>query len=486
MTTFRSCRALLISAVLCASSACSSRNTDLGSAPQTSSNAGQGGATGSSGSTGRGGGLDIQPDDAGAVASHPTLEGCPSCQWTDCPAGSPTTVSGVVHTPAQSNADPLYNAVVYLPSSKVEAFTVGVSCDHCGTVSGKPVAAALSGTDGKFVLSGVPTGTDVPLVLQLGRWRRQILVPELKACVDNSLPAELTRFPRNRSEGDIPAMALVTSPYDPEECILRKIGVDDAEFTHPSEAGRVHVFSGLGAEQDTQTPDGSKLWSDTAELARYDLLLLPCDSTAEDVPANTHTSSSAQRAARTAVAAYASSGGRVFTTDLSYTWITGAGSPFAATAKWVPDPAQDDGFDPLHAFVDTSFPKGKALSEWLSGIGATPQPGELELNETYRRSLAVNAPTQRWLYSSQPTSLQSFTFNTPLDAAPEQQCGRVLYSSFHIAGAVQSNVDVPTFPTECTDGPLTPQERVLEFMLFDLASCVEIDTQTPAPPEIVR
>jgi hypothetical protein len=100
-------------------------------------------------------------------------------------------------------------------------------------------------------------------------------------------------------------------------------------------------------------------------------------------------------------------------------------------------------------------------------------------------SPAVNAPTQRWLYSSEPESLQSFTFNTPIDAAAEQQCGRFAYSSFHIAGSNDSQGDA-AFPAECDDAPLTPQERVLEFMLFDLASCVQIDTGMPKPPVVVK
>ena len=486
MTSNRT-RCLFVGFATWALLACSSHTTDLAPGLQTGG-AAQGGGTSAAGGSG---GLDLQtggPTSATPPA-HPALADCPQCEWVDCPAGSATTVSGFVHTPAETNADPLYNAVVYVPSTKVEPFTVGVSCDHCGTVSGKPVAAALTGTDGKFSLTGVPTGSAVPLVVQLGRWRRQIVIPEIKACVDNPLPDELTRFPRNRAEGDIPAMALVTSPYDPEECILRKIGIDDAEFTSPSEPGRVHIFSGLGATQGDTTPDGSSLWGDATELARYDLLLLPCASTPESVPADAQPGSATLRAARTAVANYANAGGRVFTTDLSYSWITGSGSPFNATAKWVPNTAKDDFYDPLHTLVDTAFPKGQALADWLSGVGATTVPGELDLNETFRRSLSVNAPTQRWLYSTEPVSLQTFTFNTPLQAAPDQQCGRVLYSSFHIAGATSDTADEdPTllFPSECTPGPLTPQERVLEFLLFDLASCVQVDTKPPQPPDIVK
>jgi len=388
-----------------------------------------------------------------------------------------------VHTPAQNNPDPLYNAVVYVPSTAVDAFPSGVSCDQCGKASGNPVAAALSGTDGKFTLSGLPAGHNVPLVVQLGRWRRQVVIPEVKACVDNPVPADLTRFPRNKSEGDIPAMALVTSTYDIEECILRKIGIDDSEFTLPTGQGRVHMFHGNGATDGTGTPDGSTLWSDLPTLKNYDLVLFPCSSTPDYN--ERRPDPAADALARTAVAQYANAGGRVFTTDLSYTWLTGDGSPFTGTAQWDADPSKDQEHDPLDATIDTSFPKGKALADWLGILGATSQPGQLSLSQAYVRSLAVNAPTQRWISSTTPPSLQSFTFNTPLDVTADKQCGRVFYSSFHVAEDASKSGRTPAFPAECDALPLTPQERVLEFMLFDLASCVQIDTMTPVPPPIV-
>lgn len=40
------------------------------------------------------------------------------------------------------------------------------------------------------------------------------------------------------------------------------------------------------------------------------------------------------------------------------------------------------------------------------------------------------------------------------------------------------------FPKSCTDEPLSPQEKLLEFLLFDLAACVIRDDATPAPPVV--
>ena len=44
---------------------------------------------------------------------------------------------------------------------------------------------------------------------------------------------------------------------------------------------------------------------------------------------------------------------------------------------------------------------------------------------------------------------------------------------------VASEELVSTFPAECNDLPMTPQEKVLEFMLFDLSSCVQSDSKPP-------
>lgn len=449
-----------------------------------------GGTSSSAGTPFNLGGSLLSP---GEPAQGRPLPTCTDCGYPQCEVGKATSISGTVRTPARVSPDPLYNAVVYLPGAAVEPFSAGVSCDRCGNVSGKPVAAALSDTSGHFKLDGVPSGHDISLVVQMGRWRRQVKLPEVVACQDNVLPEELTRLPRNRNEGDIPHVALVTSEYDFEECILRKIGIDDAEFTKPTEAGRVHLFWGTGTGGGNALPSGKELWDDPSALARYDMVLLPCASAPRFLYGDP--SPGSYSASYQAVADYANAGGRVFATDLSYPWIWDQGSPFATAANWVDDPGPASvlvELDALDSRIDTSFPKGQALADWLQGIGATTTRGEIMLHETFRRSLSVNPPTQRWLYSTTPDSLQSFTFNTPLGATEAQQCGRFAYSSFHIAtGQTNDPFDpvpkaVGTFPMECDSAPLTPQERVLEFMLFDLASCVQIDMGDPKPPEVVK
>jgi hypothetical protein len=77
-----------------------------------------------------------------------------------------------------------------------------------------------------------------------------------------------------------------------------------------------------------------------------------------------------------------------------------------------------------------------------------------------------------------------FSFDTPVNApqapggGPPQYCGRVAFSDMHVDGNPQTKDRLPP-PGGCANADLSPQEKVLEFMLFDLSSCVIPDTEAP-------
>jgi hypothetical protein len=344
----------------------------------------------------------------------------------------------------------------------------------------KAVSATLTGPDGKFQLKGIDAGDNVPLVLQIGRWRRQVTVPHITACVDTPLPAELTRMPRNQHEGDIPLMAIATGYADPTECLLRKLGIDETEFTTPSGTGRIHLYTSDGANAGADTPSAAQLYASADTLKRYDAVLLPCEGVPDGQnPPSAKTGNEAQN-----LLDYMNAGGRVFATHFSDYWFANGPAPLPSTATWSRSLAGVP--DTLPAKVDTTFPKGQALAEWLQVVGASTTSGQISIREARHNVDGPNAPAQRWIYSESPASLQHFTFNTPFDGDANAACGRAVYSNFHITSRTSAGNAPPPptpFPQECTtDLKLDSQEKVLEFMLFDLASCVQPDKEVPRPP----
>src|SRR5262249_21596960 len=131
-------------------------------------------------------------------------------------------------------------------------------------------------------LTNAPCGTNIPLVIQLGRWRRMITIPSVACCADNALTNAQTHLPRNRSgapgdlRSDIPLMAISTGSVDTLHCVLRKIGVEDGEFTTPNGAGRVRFYKDNGAAISTATPAASALYGNATELSKYDMTLFEC------------------------------------------------------------------------------------------------------------------------------------------------------------------------------------------------------------------
>jgi hypothetical protein len=144
--------------------------------------------------------------------------------------------------------------------------------------------------------------------------------------------------------------------------------------------------------------------------------------------------------------------------------------------------------------IDMSFPKGVAFGQWLSNVGATPTPGQLVIKGAEHTIDASVPPlSQRWIYGTDmdrnTPMVQYLTFNTPVPSLPiptpaPKQCGRMVLSDLHVASGTGDSGKVP-FPTGCVSTTLTPQEKALEFMIFDLSSCVTTDDKPPQPPDII-
>jgi hypothetical protein len=486
---------VLVAASGCAGIKSSGLTSGSGGAPAQDAKAGPGGGGGGGGgggaaSNGGGGGAD-------AVGYHDCVN--LACQQTTClvtkclvPAcgelqGKSTTLSGTIYDPA--GRLPLYNVIVYIPNAPLDPIPEGVSCGQCaGTASGHPLAAAITDASGKFVLQNPPVGTNIPLVIQVGKWRREVTIPEVLPCQDNLITdVNLTRLPRNQAEGHIPLIAVTTGHADALDCLLRKIGIADQEFTTDTGTGRVHMFvggSGTAGQGATKLasgavyPNASTLWGSVPKLLNYDIMVLTCEGS--QYPA-------AKMPYLANVKQYADMGGRIFDGHLHFYWIYKGLAPWPTTAAWI---GVGTDLGNITASVDTTFPKGAALADWLSIVGASPTRGLINIiMAQHSVSADVKPISQRWIYLDTPASVQYLTFNTPVEAAPAQQCGRVVFTDIHVSatGTGTSDVSHPEtpFPTGCTTTTLSPQEKALEFMFFDLSSCVQVDTQVPQPPPVV-
>ncbi|MBX3225985.1 MAG: carboxypeptidase regulatory-like domain-containing protein [Labilithrix sp.] len=426
-----------------------------------------------------------------------------------CAGGGTTSLTGVVRDPA--GKVPLYNVLVYVPNAPVAPIVDGVSCDRCGSVSGEPLVTALTGVDGRFKLDNVPVGADIPLVVQIGKWRRQLVMQNVPECTSTELDAEAIRMPRNKREGDLPRIALTTGGLDTMECWLKKIGIDESEFTMPSGDGRVSFYAGgqpsgvLASTKRFDQAHGGRdfgkavdFWSSRERLMQYDMVILSCEGVTD--PDNKPPE------ALVAMHDYANAGGRIFASHWHRFWfdtsrklpVDEAGpepagkivSPFPELATWAdrkkPCNSSDDCV--VSGTVDQSFPKGKAMHDWLAqpGVDALTN-GQLPIVEARHNVDAVDA-TKATSWITLPnareggkTAVQYLSFNTPIPAPEEEKCGRVVYSGLHVSAGDWSG---PDWPSGCHTTDLSPQEKALEFMLFDLSSCIQPDNKAPEPPVV--
>jgi hypothetical protein len=555
-------------------------------------------------------------------AKVPGVCGCTGVcsQIPTCSAGVTTSLVGKVYDPAGKN--PLYRVLVYVANDptdpNLKGFPQGITCDVCGaSAAGSPLvsnpavtdppAGTYTGVDGSFQLDNVPVGKALTVVIQLGRWRRVFTLDINTPCAKNAVPDKTLLMPAKQSLGNIPLMAMVTGNADSLECVLRKMGIDDSEFTDPADGGRVQFYLGTGNSGQTidgTTPTQDALFASAAGkpvIDGYDMTILACQGAAyTEKPAD-------QATLRT----YADQGGRVFSTHYSYTWLyqndqtpgakVGTTDNWSEVAKWHVD--EGDRLDSAVGIIDhVTNPKANAFQGWLEAVGASTknsnQVGVVVIRHDADLISSVAGQTQQWLYrngdnaktcranggtcttdascgkvcsvrtqqtctvdgncaakvckgatgttctgdadctiggqnkgpcmantcvqntcggtdyTGQHTPLH-FTFNTPVNLVqdltktpPALQCGRALFSDFHVQDA---NEHGKTFPEQCgaacttaancqgactgglcpwgsacktgtdcasncVDGrcldPMNAQEKLLEYMIFDLGSCV--------------
>ena len=411
------------------------------------------------------------------------------CQVVDCNAMGqpPTTLTGTVYAP--NGTLPLNGVNVYVPREPLPPFNEGAECTRCETsLPGSPIAQAVSDAEGKFRIENVPVGADIPLVITTGKWRRVVTLPNVSQCEDNALGMADTRLPKNKAEGDIPKIAITTGNADTMECLARKLGIEDAEITNNAGAGRIHLYAGNGvstfkngyAGGSGQTISGAQpFWESLDTLKQYDIVILSCEGSQR--PATK------PQMALDNMKAYADVGGRVFASHWHNIWIGGnfTGNPSLAPAVWPAigiDWGSQGNFQTGIDVIDQiSNPKGSLFAQWMTFVGGSPTtPGELPVTE-FRVTVDDIDPAkaERWVYTKGGGNVpadkpQMFQFTTPNEVASDQRCGKVVFTDMHVSGQSQSGGN--PYPDNCVGGAnnlaLTPQEKALAFMFFDIAGCV--------------
>ena len=402
------------------------------------------------------------------------------CNIVKCDAMGmpPTTITGTVYAP--NGTLPLYGVNVYVPNAALPPMTDGAVCDRCtDTLPGYPLSKVQTDETGRFTLTDVPSGSDVPIVISTGKWRRVIKIPTVAQCANTVLAAADTRLPKNRSEGNMPRIAITTGGADSLECLPRKLGIEDSEFGKTGGDNRIHLYAGNGTSQfagshtgaSGMIPSATPFWADVNNLKPYDIVLLSCEG-----QQNPDTK---PQAAMDALKAYADLGGRVFASHWHNIWIGGAfeGGGSQAPAVWTGVATWNDQGN-LDTATDTidevDNPKGNAFATWMLNVMGSPagMRGLISVTEPRITATAVDtAKAERWVYLQQGNQQypQIFQFTTPNEALPNDRCGKVVFSDMHVSA---DSASVDPFPSDCANSPLTPQEKALAFMFFDLASCV--------------
>jgi hypothetical protein len=462
---------------------------------------GEGGASsglngGGSGGIFSSGGGTVSSSSSGAAPTCASGTGWVCSVDKSCSTSSPTTLTGKVFDPAGAN--PLYNALVFIPNvvADLPPITPGTkSCNTCDASVGNYVAIAQTDTTGSFTLTGVPTGTDVPITVQMGKWRRTTTV-STKSCVSTAVPDGTLHLPGSHAEGDMPQMALLTGGCDDMACFLTNMGIADAEFTAPQGGGRVDVYAGFGgAALSTGGTAGAcstntcPLWQSKSNFEYYDIALFSCEcsTNANSKPAS----------ALTALTGWLNEGGKVFASHFHYYWFQE--NPTAAiqnVATWLGTSIAGSAPGPFDVNNPASFPKGVLYADWLKNVGAITSlgpPAPISLNDVATSVSTVNtATTQQWIYdtSASPNNTKYLSFDTPIGGVPPaadagesaspSYCGKAVFTDLHTGSELFAQYN--SIPAMCPKATLTAQQKALEFLFFDLSACVSDDSKNPPPP----
>jgi hypothetical protein len=267
------------------------------------------------------------------------------------------------------------------------------------------------------------------------------------------------------------------------------MGIDTSEYSAPGGAGRLAIYQGLGntlgggqangpglsnGKAGDCTTTSCPLWASRKSFEAYDIVLLACEGDTYDADAHVDgglnfggNTVNVTPTGKQAMHDWLNEGGKVFATHFHYTWFANGPKDFQNVATWG---GPSIGNQNIMGAIDTSFAKGQAFQTWLKDVGAL-SGGTLAMTGVATSVFGVNAAmTKRWIYDSATQLPKYLSFETPIGGTggPDSfYCGKAVFTDLHAGGAPSGDV-----PGSCKASALSDQEKALEFLFFDLASCV--------------
>ncbi len=340
-------------------------------------------------------------------------------------------LSGAVYAP--NGSLPLSNALVYLATEKPAAIPAGAYCDEC--VKLQDGTFTVSAADGKFELATQLPKGKVYLVVQKGQFRRvrEIAIEDAGDVDVSKDDTTLPGKPDPAKGDDTPKMVVLKddTDFDPIDESLKKLGITQFDVL-----------------------EDRALLEDETALMKYHVVFIPCGNEADPKSTSPTAKANLQK--------YVESGGKLYVTDWSYEFVR---QPFPGWITWdgetstVGSAATGDEWDAPATAVD------QGLADWLAATGDATFT--VEGNWTTISSVNtmpgkdpkgadVDITPKVWVTGQKAGATR------PTTVSFENQCGRVLFSTYHTEGALGGS----------GNSALTAQEKALLYVLLEVGVCV--------------
>ncbi len=380
---------------------------------------------------------------------------------------------------------PVFDAVVYLTTSRPDPIEEGATCRPCVEA---PAKAVQTDHKGNFTIDRVAAG-DYWMVIEKGDFRleTEITVSGNQTMTIDASSTTLPSVSDPENGKTIPKVALATGSFDDLEDILGKMSMGSVDgtgaFDGPSAVGVFDFYDNGGPNTEQAIATLEELVTDLDVMLTYDIIFIPCSgSNYSDVLKSD--------AVLNNIRDYVAAGGKLYVTDWSGEWADnvfpaqielGAGADTPASAY---DPGTDTWSFSEFGDADGSPAYGSEHAEavnedlrlWIEGQTGPLASGGEGIIAASDMAIEGNWNHIEGLYSVQVgvddsgnpimDSPVKYVIGDDTVGGPKKPltvtyepagCGRVLFSTYHT--------------THNTHVGLAPQERVLVYLIMEIGVC---------------